>query len=493
MKLSPLLTDIASIDSDLEITGLCLDSRKASQGDLFIALNGALQHGIEHAKHALENGAIAVIYDPEGIKESQLGIAGCLVIAVPDLGKHLGEIAARFYGRPSQQVDVIGVTGTNGKTTCSQLIAQALNDCGVIGTLGWGEPGRLELTDNTTPDALAVQQMLLTFVKQGKRAVAMEVSSHGLEQGRVNAVEFKGAVFTNLSRDHLDYHGSMEAYLQAKLELFTNSALKFAVVNLEDPVALQVLNTIDKNVKRWTFSTSDRQIAGAESVIASEIQHGPDGINFNVTWSQPHSTAKQTVRAYTPVVGAFNLENVLTVLSVLLAMKWTLADAVAKLAQLKAVVGRMEKFGGEDKPLVIVDYAHTPDALEKILLASQGSKKLWVIFGCGGDRDKGKRPQMGRIAETYADQVIVTDDNPRTEASDIIIKEILTGCLSNKVSVIKDRRTAISTAIQQAGKHDCVVIAGKGHENYQEIDGVKLPFSDQVLAQQALALWSPVQ
>lgn len=491
MNLTTLLSDLASQESDairganLEISGLCLDSRKVRRKDLFIALNGAMQHGVVHIPQATANGAIAVIYDPIGIGSWQPDDAGVVTIAVPDLSKHMGEIAARFYDHPSQQIAVIGVTGTNGKTTCSQLIAQALEDCGVIGTLGWGDPSRLEATTNTTPDALAVQQMLKAFVKQCKRTVVMEVSSHGLEQGRVNAVDFKGAVFTNLSRDHLDYHGNMDAYLQAKLGLFTNPALQFAVVNLDDPVALQVLETIDQNVKRWTFSTSARRITGAECLIASEIQHSSSGISFDVTWTE------QTIRADTSVVGAFNLENVLTVLCVLMAMDWSFADAVAKLTELKAVVGRMEKFGGQDKPLVIVDYAHTPDALEKVLQATKGSGKLWVVFGCGGDRDKGKRPQMGRIAETYADHVIVTDDNPRTEASGGIIKDILTGCLSNKVNIINDRYTAITTVIQQAGKNDCVVIAGKGHENYQEINGVKTPFSDQIVAQQALTAWSP--
>ncbi|MDD2737316.1 MAG: UDP-N-acetylmuramoyl-L-alanyl-D-glutamate--2,6-diaminopimelate ligase [Methylomonas lenta] len=485
MKLSALLNSIVEVDTDIECSGLCLDSRFVKQGDLFIALNGALQHGLNYVDQAIKNGAIAVIYDPAGFKQPQHKTAGFMAMSIRNLSQQLGEIAARFYQYPSRQLDVIGVTGTNGKTTCSQLIAQALTGCGVIGTLGWGELGQLQTVANTTPDAVAVQKMLFKFVEQKKSAVAMEVSSHGLEQGRVNAVDFKGAVFTNLSRDHLDYHGSMASYLQAKLGLFTNSALKFVVVNLDDPNSPQVLQAVKKDVKRWTFSTSNQTVAGAECLIASNVQHRQDGIFFEVNW------AGQTAQASTPIVGTFNLQNVMTVLCVLLAQDWPFAKAVAQLANLKPVVGRMEKFGGQDKPAVIVDYAHTPDALEKVLLSCKGNGQLWVVFGCGGDRDTGKRPQMGRIAESCADHVIVTDDNPRTETAEAIIQDILQGCLTQKVSIINDRALAINTVIQQAAQNDCIVIAGKGHENYQEIKGVKNPFSDQAVVQQALATWKP--
>ena len=484
MKLSHLLRGIADIDSDIEIMGLCLDSRKLTAGDVFIALNGALQHGMSHAKQAVANGAIAIIYDPAGIAATPQNI-DIMAIAIKGLSRHLGEIAARFYRHPSRQIDVIGITGTNGKTTCSQLIAQALPDCGVIGTLGWGEPGHLIDTGNTTPDALAVQQILRALVEQKKRLAAMEVSSHGLEQGRVNAVDFKGAVFTNLSRDHLDYHGNMQAYLQAKLGLFMSPSLEFAVVNLDDANSEDVLAVLDKNVKCWGFGSSGWRADDVECVVADNVRYSANGIEFDVHW------AGQTLRASTPVVGAFNLQNVMTVLCVLLALDCPFDKAVAQLTHLKAVAGRMEKFGGQGKPSVIVDYAHTPDALEKVLLAAKGEGQLWAVFGCGGNRDKGKRPEMGRIAETYADRVIVTDDNPRMEASEAIINDILSGCSSSKVSIINDRHTAISTVIQQASADDCIVIAGKGHENYQEINGVKTPFSDQWVAQQALAAWRP--
>jgi UDP-N-acetylmuramoyl-L-alanyl-D-glutamate--2,6-diaminopimelate ligase len=314
----------------------------------------------------------------------------------------------------------------------------------------------------------------------GLKRVAMEVSSHGLHQGRVNAVDFVGAVFTNLSRDHLDYHGDMDSYLQAKLSLFNNPALQFAVINLDAPNSGEVSMTLSPAVRRWGFSVTGKAAPQTECVQADQVVHSNDGIRFRVTWQNRSQTA------YTPVVGAFNLQNVLTVMSVLLAMGWPFAQAVERLAQLRPVTGRMEKFGAAGQPQVIVDYAHTPDALEKVLLAAKGGGKLWVVFGCGGDRDKGKRPEMGRIAEVLADRVILTDDNPRSEPAYQIINDILAGCLSDKVSIINDRHSAITTAIKQAQAGDCVVIAGKGHENYQDIEGRKIPFSDQEVAVAAL-------
>jgi len=483
MKLSTLLSGFAKIETDLEIGGLSLDSRSLTAGEAFIALNGALQHGLKHVGQALANGAAAIIYDPQGSEGLLDQTTSVPTIAIDDLAQRLGEIAARYYGQPSQQLEVIGITGTNGKTTCSQLLAQALNDCGIIGTLGWGRPGDLQATANTTPDALAVQKILRSFVDQGIRSVAMEVSSHGLQQGRVNGVAFRGAVFTNLTRDHLDYHGDMEQYLQAKLALFNCPSLQFAAVNLDDPSSEQVLQTLAESVKCWGFSVRGWRADDVECVVASNVTHHARGIDFDVSWNG------QTLRASTPVAGAFNVYNVMTVLCVLLALDWPFAEAVAKLAQLRPVSGRMEKFGGNGKPAVFVDYAHTPDALEKVLNSVKCSGRLWVVFGCGGDRDKGKRPEMGRIAESLADVVVLTDDNPRSEAPEAIINEILQGCLSNKTRVINDRTTAITTVIKQAALDDCVVVAGKGHENYQEIGGQKLPFSDQAVVEAALCAW----
>ncbi|ANE57221.1 UDP-N-acetylmuramoyl-L-alanyl-D-glutamate--2,6-diaminopimelate ligase [Methylomonas sp. DH-1] len=483
MKLSELLNGYSETETDPDISGLSLDSRRTAEGDAFFALSGSRQHGLAHAEQAVEGGAKAVVFDPQGSALHLMALTGVPFIAVTGLAQKLGEIAARFYGRPSEKLDVIGVTGTNGKTTCSQLIAQALPDCGVIGTLGWGDVGSLQATANTTPDALDIQRILAEFVSQGKRTAAMEVSSHGLQQGRVNAVHFKGAVFTNLSRDHLDYHGDMQSYLQAKLELFKTPGLQFAVVNLDDQSSVQVLDSIGQGVQVWTFSTGGRTVANAECVTAENAEFSAAGIEFDAVWrGQRHKAASS-------IVGRFNLENLLAVLCVLLAQGTPFPTAVARLANLSAIAGRMEKFGGHGKPTVFVDYAHSPDALEKVLKAIKGKQRLRLVFGCGGDRDKGKRPEMGRIAETWADQVIVTDDNPRSEAPAAIVADILAGCRSEKVTVINDRATAINTAIQQAAPDDCVLIAGKGHEDYQEIAGVKWPFSDSALVQQTLAEW----
>ncbi len=480
MTLAQLLAGIVAVKDDVYISGLTLDSRHVQSGDVFIALHGERQHGLEFVDQAVINGAIAVVYEPDGVAVLPEAI---ISVAVPGLADKLGEIAARFYQRPATQLAVIGITGTNGKTTCSQLIAQALPDCGVIGTLGWGEPGNLLPTLNTTPDALAIQAMLHQLVRAGKRTVAMEVSSHGLQQGRVNAVTFAGAVFTNFSRDHLDYHRSMDEYLKAKLALFTSPDLRFTVINLDDPKSSEVLQVLSESVSRWTFSTQGRVLAGANSLCADNVDYRQDGIAFAVTWN------RQTLAAVTPLVGKFNLENVLAVLAVMLASGIDFEHAVAQLAKLQPIAGRMQRFGGNGKPTVIVDYAHSPDALEKLLNAVRGSQHLCVVFGCGGNRDSGKRAEMGRIAEALADRVIVTDDNPRYESPAAIIDDILTGCQSKQIQVINDRAMAIQTAIQQAAANDWIVIAGKGHENYQDINGVKWPFSDQAQVQQALAAW----
>lgn len=480
MTLAQLLAGIVEVKDDVYISGLTLDSRHVQFGDVFIALHGERQHGLEFVDQAVVNGAVAVVYEPD-----RAGVLPETVVsvAVPGLADKLGEIAARFYQRPATRLAVIGITGTNGKTTCSQLIAQALPDCGVIGTLGWGEPGNLLPTLNTTPDALAIQAMLHQLLSAGKRTVVMEVSSHGLQQGRVNAVTFTGAVFTNFSRDHLDYHRSMDEYFKAKLALFTSPDLQFTVINLDDPKSSEVLQVLSESVSRWTFSTQGRVLAGANSLCADNVDYRQDGIAFAVTWN------RQTLAAVTPLVGKFNLENVLAVLAVMLASGIDFEHAVAQLAKLQPIAGRMQRFGGNGKPTVIVDYAHSPDALEKLLNAVRGSQHLCVVFGCGGNRDSGKRAEMGRIAEALADRVIVTDDNPRYESPAAIIDDILTGCQSKQIQVINDRAMAIQTAIQQAAANDWIVIAGKGHENYQDINGVKWPFSDQEQVQQALAAW----
>ncbi|MGZ4978372.1 MAG: UDP-N-acetylmuramoyl-L-alanyl-D-glutamate--2,6-diaminopimelate ligase [Methylobacter sp.] len=498
LRLKDLLNGLASItdQGDMPIVGLALDSREVVDGDAFIALAGAKQHGLEHVEQAINNGAGAVVFDPAGNGRQLVGgfqrniAAQVPMIAVENLGLKLGELAARFYGDPSRFMTVIGITGTNGKTSCSQFLSQMLDDCGIIGTLGWGEWGKLNKTLNTTPDALAVQKILAELLKSEKRAVAMEVSSHGLEQGRVNGVEFKGAVFTNISRDHLDYHGTMDAYLQAKLELLKKPGLAFAVVNLDDAYSERIIAAVPESVKLWHFSVKAKTSASGECVSAENIQHKAEGIEFDVRWNG------RVQRVKVPLYGDFNVENVLAVLTVMLAMGISLDESVKKLIGIKPVVGRMECFGAETDPLIFVDYAHTPDALDKVLssLRKHCKQALWVVFGCGGNRDKGKRPQMGKIAEQWADHVVITDDNPRYENGLDIVNDILAGCGSiagepgrpAKIEVIQNREQAVQKVVANAAKNDCIVIAGKGHEQYQESNGIYLPFSDRQVVIDAL-------
>ena len=468
----------------LEISGLSLDSRVVEAGHLFIALVGAKQHGLEHINQVINKGACAVLFDPSG-EGNRLAenITDIPLIPVENLGFVLGELAARFYGNPSSALDVIGITGTNGKTSCSQFLGQLLDDCGIIGTLGWGEWKQLNKTVNTTPDALAVQQILAEFVKEKKQTVAMEVSSHGIDQGRVNGVYFKGAVFTNISRDHLDYHGSMEAYLAAKLKLLQAPGLRFVVVNLDDASCDEIIAAVPESLVVWGVSAKGKSVNSGESVIAEGIQHTLEGIEFDVSWNGK----SQHIKAL--LYGDFNAENLLCVLAVMLAMGQSLTEAANKVESIKPITGRMERCETKANELsVFVDYAHTPDALYRVLasLRKHSHQALWVVFGCGGNRDTGKRPQMGSIAEQWADRVIVTDDNPRFENNVEIANDVLAGCSSDKVMLIQDRKQAIQHAITHAAENDCIVIAGKGHETYQEINGIQYPFNDKRIAEEAL-------
>lgn len=497
MKLKDLLQGLVSFSnaesntvSDLSITGLTLNSRDVVAGNVFIALAGSKQHGLSHAKQAVAKGACAVIFDPakNGIQlaEDLRCDVSVPMISVENLSLALGDIAARFYGDPSSLMTVIGITGTNGKTSCSQFLSQVLDNCGIIGTLGWGEWGSLHKTLNTTPDALAIQSIFAKLLASGKKTVAMEVSSHGLEQGRVNGVRFKGAVFTNISRDHLDYHGSMENYLQAKLALLQTPDLAFVVVNLDDAYSEQILAAIPETVHIWGVTHAAQSLSAKlhEQISAQNITNNMTGIEFDACWQN------ETQRVTTPLYGDFNVENVLCVLAVMLALGLSLADATKKLTNLQAVAGRMERFGGSEQPLIFVDYAHTPDALDKVLgsVKKHCQQDLWVVFGCGGNRDKGKRSQMGECAERWANHVIVTDDNPRFENSADIIDAILSGCKDpHKIEVLPNREQAIHYVISKAKKGDCIVIAGKGHEDYQEINGETFSFSDSACVLNALS------
>lgn len=495
MKLSDLLTGFIPIDNEkfnviesLEIVGIALDSRELKPGDLFVALAGARNHGLEHVGQAMNNGAVAVLFDPvQGGDKLAEKVTNLPAFSVPDLGKLLGKLAARFYGFPSEQLQVIGITGTNGKTSCSQFLGQMLDDCGIIGTLGWGDWGRLQATLNTTPDALSVQKVLRQFVNDNKKNVAMEVSSHGLDQHRVSGVKFKGAVFTNLSRDHLDYHETMEHYLAAKTKLMKMPGLEYAVINLDDAYSGQVLASIPGEVKVWGVTAKGKtlQLHDGETVVAKNIDHSLQGIQMDVSWRG------KTQRIQAPLYGDFNVENLLCVVGVMLANGISLWEAAERIQTVKAVKGRMEPCQVANNKQgfpVFIDYAHTPDALSRVLTSIRPhcQRWLWVVFGCGGNRDIGKRSLMGKIAGQWADKIIVTDDNPRFENNVSIAQEIMAGCKSKEALLIQDRKEAIEYAISHAEREDCVVIAGKGHEDYQEIAGVRYSFSDKTVAESAL-------
>ena len=495
MTLKELLKDwVTNIEvseyADNSIIGLALDSRDIIKGYVFIALAGSKQHGMAYIDQAINNGACAIIYDPAGIESTLVEDSSQIpMIAINGLAVKLGHIAARFYGNPSELMTVIGITGTNGKTSCSQFLSQMLDDSSVIGTLGWGEWSNLKKTINTTPDALEMQRILAELLKANKKAVAIEVSSHGLDQGRINGVAIKGAIYTNISRDHLDYHGTMDAYIQAKLLLLKSVGLAFVVVNLDDVFSDQIVAAVPEKVEIWGFSVKGKTRSNCTNIIAENILTTDNGIEFELYC---HGN-KHRIKA--PIYGHFNVENILTVFTTMLAMGVAEAEAIKRLEFIRPIPGRMERLGDERSPLIFVDYAHTPDALDKVLssIKKHCTQALWVVFGCGGDRDKGKRSQMGQIATQWADHVIITDDNPRYENALDIVNDILKGCqdignstISRNVEVIQDRALAIQSVLARAAAKDCIVVAGKGHELYQEVNGVRLNFSDSQVISDAL-------
>ncbi|MFC5694002.1 UDP-N-acetylmuramoyl-L-alanyl-D-glutamate--2,6-diaminopimelate ligase [Pseudomonas sp. GCM10022186] len=465
------------------IRELTLDSRKVRPGDLFLAVPGAQQDGRAHIADAVARGAVAVAYEAAGAEVAVA--AGAELIAIKGLAGQLSAIAGRFYGEPSRALNLVGVTGTNGKTSVSQLLAQALDllgeRCGIVGTLGTGFYGELESGRHTTPDPLAVQATLANLKQAGARAVAMEVSSHGLEQGRVAALAFDVAVFTNLSRDHLDYHGSMESYAQAKARLFRWPDLRARVINLDDEFGRQ-LAAEPAESRLLSYSLED---AGA-FLYCREAQFDDHGVRAQLVTPQGEGLLRS------PLLGRFNLSNLLAVVGALLAMDYPLDEVLHVLPSLQGPVGRMQRLGGGEKPLVVVDYAHTPDALEKVLQALRPHVRgrLLCLFGCGGDRDRGKRPLMAEVAERLADHVLVTDDNPRSEEPGQIFDDIRPGFADAAgVEFVAGRGQAIARLIGSAGIDDVVLLAGKGHEDYQEISGVRHPFSDLDEAANALDAW----
>jgi UDP-N-acetylmuramoyl-L-alanyl-D-glutamate--2,6-diaminopimelate ligase len=466
------------------ISGLSLDSRQVQPGDLFFACEGGKVHAKSFISQAIEGGARVVMWEsPLTRSEVRDGVP---VFGVPDLRQLIGPIAERFYGSPSQQQFVVGITGTNGKTSVSQFVAQALGEdgpCGMLGTLGNGLFGQLEAGTHTTPDAITLHALLASLREQGAERVVMEVSSHGLEQGRAVGVHFDVAVFTNLSHEHLDYHGDMRAYGLAKRRLFESRGLKYAVINIDDDYGRELLTSLPGAVGTVSYGFKGGEVQ--PSLLGSDLQLGRHGLRLQVQ-SDWGSDELQV-----PLLGGFNAYNLLAALGVLLAAGIPFDEALQRLAKVQPVPGRMEGYGGDDgQPLVVVDYAHTPDALEQVLkaLRAHAEGQLWCVFGCGGDRDRSKRPLMAKVAEQHADRVVVTDDNPRTENSGVIVADILGGFVDvDTVTVIADRARAITEAIAKAEPQDVVLVAGKGHEDYQLIGEQRQPFSDAAEVLKALA------
>jgi UDP-N-acetylmuramoyl-L-alanyl-D-glutamate--2,6-diaminopimelate ligase len=461
-------------------TGLALDSREVRPGDLFLALPGEAADGRKFIPQAIAAGAAAVAWDSRNFTWNREWSVPNLPVA--DLRAQLGEIADAFYGHPSRHMTMVGVTGTNGKTSCSHWVAQAFDSVGrkasVIGTVGSGFPGELQAAKNTTPDAVSVHRQLAALLAQGAQACAMEVSSHGLDQGRVNAVEFDTALFTNLSRDHLDYHGTMEAYGAAKARLFQWPGLRHAVVNLDDPFGRRLAESLDRSrMAVLGYGMGRGEIAGHNLALTTR------GLEMDVR------TPWGSARLASPMLGEFNASNLLGVLGVLLGVGIPLADAIEALAKVRSVPGRMQLVREAGAPLVVVDYAHTPDALEKALGALRrllpAGARLFCVFGCGGDRDPGKRPLMGEVATRLAHHAVVTSDNPRSEDPLAIIQAIVAGAHPNH-STEPDRAAAIAHALYEARVDDVVLIAGKGHETYQEANGVRLPFDDAEVARELM-------
>jgi UDP-N-acetylmuramoyl-L-alanyl-D-glutamate--2,6-diaminopimelate ligase len=481
MPLNQLLPQAASA---LLIRELTLDSRKVRPGDLFLAVPGSQQDGRLHIADAIARGAAAVAYEAENAPALPPSGAAEL-LAIKGLAGQLSAIAGRFYGEPSRALHLVGVTGTNGKTSVTQLLAQALDllgqPCGIVGTLGNGFYNALSQGRHTTPDPIGVQATLAELKKAGARAVAMEVSSHGLHQGRVAALAFDVAVFTNLSRDHLDYHGTMEAYAEAKSMLFRVPGLRCRVINLDDAAGRKLAED-PRESRVISYSLDD---AGAY-LYCREAQFDDQGVRARLVTPRGEGSLRSSL------LGRFNLSNLLAVVGALLGMDYPLDEILKVLPRLQGPVGRMQRLGGVKQPLVVVDYAHTPDALEKVLeaLRPHVRGRLLCLFGCGGDRDRGKRPLMAQVVERLADGVWVTDDNPRSEAPEQIFEDIRGGfAVSQEVRFVAGRGQAIAQLIAQASADDVLVLAGKGHEDYQEIQGERQPFSDLEEAGKALVAW----
>ncbi len=482
MLLGELLPELEGLCADLAITGIVQDSREVQPGNAFVAIAGFGAHGLNFVDAARSAGAATILYEQPAPDELP---APADAIAVTDLRARMGHMADTFHGHPSAAMAMVGVTGTNGKTSTVQLLAQAWTLRGqraaTLGTLGAGVWPNAVPTGFTTPLVLRLHALLEELRDEGAAAVAMEVSSHALDQGRVDGVHFDVAVFTNLTRDHLDYHGDMAHYGAAKAKLFSWPGLRAAAVNLDDAFGCELFDAVSGKVRALGFSS--RGASGA-SVRAEAVILDGTGIRFML------HAGMQAHPVRSSLLGRFNVDNLLGVATTLFALGMAPALIADTLSELSPVDGRMNRLGGDGAlPLVVVDYAHTPDALEQALasLRAHTAGQLVCVFGCGGERDTGKRPQMAAIAQRLADLVIVTDDNPRCEDGDRIIADIVAGFAeTSHITVQRDRAAAIAAAIADANADDVVLIAGKGHEPYQEIDGVKHPFNDAEIARECL-------
>ena len=479
MSLQTLLEGWRDTVPGVVIEGLSLDSRSVGQNQAFVAVGGERTHGLNYVAQAEANGATVVLHD--GLAE--VPATGIPAVEIPGLGEQLSALAARYYHAPSEHLTVAGVTGTNGKTSVVHFIAQAwqrdTGDAGIIGTIGYGPLDKLKPAAMTTPDPISLQAMLAGCVEQNLEKVAMEVSSHALDQGRCDDVAFDAAVFTNLSRDHLDYHGSMEAYETAKRRLFTDCKPRFAIINHDDPAGKALIRHVAQSTQVLSYGTN-----GSTELRASIMNMDSSGMTISI--ASPWGGGK----LHTGLLGAFNVSNLMATAGTLalLGMPWN--RVMHQIEIMHPVPGRMQCLGGEvNQPVVVVDYAHTPDALEQALLALRAHLhgRLVCVFGCGGDRDTGKRPMMARVAESLADRIVLTTDNPRNELPDEIIGDMMTGLDEPaRAAVVADRGEAIRQAILGSHSGDIVLIAGKGHEAWQETSGKKIPFSDEASVLSAL-------
>ncbi|VAW91844.1 UDP-N-acetylmuramoylalanyl-D-glutamate--2,6-diaminopimelate ligase [hydrothermal vent metagenome] len=490
--LSALLTSVVSVpvEYDVDVNNLQLDSRQVKQGDVFIAIQGEVVNGMDYIDSAIKAGAVAILWEaktnaiPFAWSKNNEQAKRIPLIAINDLKLKLGGLASLFYGNPSAMLDIVAVTGTNGKTSCVNFIAQSLGKekkCGLIGTLGIGIYPGIVAGLYTTPDVVTMHKTLADFVDSHADYAAVEVSSHALAQGRVDEVRFDVAVFTNLTQDHLDYHGTMDDYLKEKIKLFQMPNLKTAIVNVNDRYGLDIIkSTVAKNIITYGIDAA----INSPDIYATDIQCVNGYTEFVL------NTKQGFVPIVSSLVGDFNISNLLAISAYLQLHGYSLDRIAENISTIESVAGRMQKINVTGFPLVIIDYAHTPDALKQVLdtLSKQFKDNLTCVFGCGGERDKDKRSKMGEVASTYADTIVLTNDNPRGESAEDIIKHINQG-IGDKAKVIieLDRKKALELAIKATSPHGCVLVAGKGHEDYQIIGNTRFEFNDVKVVEEILS------